>query len=110
MGMISAITKRPGQPPRHVNVSNKLETLQKNVGGYIECVRLATNLVILCDEEGRLKNKPFNCTICGYGFWGDILIVGADEDEFADLPVKYEVIKALLPKLWEGPDYDGRSE
>jgi len=108
--MISAIVKRPGEPPRHVNVSNRLEALQKNVGGYIEAVTLATDLVILCDEEGRLKDKPFNCTICGYDFCGDILMVGADGDEFANLPVKYEVIKALLPGLWEGPEYNGRSE
>jgi hypothetical protein len=38
--MISALTKRPGERPRHVNISNSLEALQKNVDGYIEVVTL----------------------------------------------------------------------
>lgn len=98
---IDALTKRPGSPPRHVWVSNSLEALQKAVGGHIEVVRLATNLVVICDEEGRLKGKEYNCTICGFDFVGDIVIVGTDGEEFADLPVKWEVLKVLLPQLWE---------
>lgn len=98
---IDALTKRPGCPPRHVWVSNSLEALQKAVGGHIEVVRLATNLVVICDEEGRLKGREYNCSICGMDFVGDIVIVGTDGEEFADLPVKWEVLKVLLPQLWE---------
>ena len=28
MKMISALVKRPGEPPRHVNLSDRLESLQ----------------------------------------------------------------------------------
>lgn len=100
MSMISALTKRPGEPPRHVNISNKLETLQKTVGGYVEAIKVAEDLYILCDEEGRINSKHYNCNICGYDFFGDIAIVGADGEEFADLPCKWSTLKRLFPQLW----------
>lgn len=99
--MISALIKRPGEPPRHVNVSNSLEALQKNVGGYIETVTLASDLVIICDEEGRLKGKPYNCTVCGTDFVGEIIMVGANGEDFADLPLTWTEMKICFPELWE---------
>lgn len=101
MSFISALIKRPGELPRHVNVSNSLEALQKNVEGYIETVTISDDLVVICNEEGRLRGLPYNCTICGFDFVGPILMVGRDGDEFADLPVKWDRMKKLFPKLWE---------
>ena len=101
MDFISALVKRPGEPPRHVNVSNSLEALQKNVGGYIETVTLASALVIICNEEGRLLDLPYNCTICGVDFVGPILMVGVKGDEFDDLPVTWPDLKKLFPQLWK---------
>ena len=101
--MISALLKRPGEIPRHVNVSNSLEALQKNVGGYIEAVTIAKDLAVICDEEGRLKGKPHNCNIADYDFVGDILMVGVDGEDFADLPVSWHRLKVLFPRLWTEP-------
>ena len=105
---ISALVKRPGCPPRHVWVSNNLEALQKAVGGYIECITRG-EFVVICDEEGRLKDKPYNCTVFGYDLVGDIVIVGRGlddggffNDELADLPYKWDEIKEIFPQLWEG--------
>ena len=98
---IYAISKRPGCPPRSVWVSNTLENLQRNVGGYIEAVTIAADACIICDEEGRLKGKPYNCTICGVDFVGDILLVGVKGEDFADFPVGFQVAKKLFPELWE---------
>ncbi len=104
MSYISALIKRPGEIPRHVNLSDSLEALQKSVDGYIETIKIANDLVILCDEDGKLKEKPYNCTICGYELVGDIVIVGMDGGEFADLPVDWKILKKLLPRLWEVND------
>lgn len=98
--MISALLKRPGEIPRHVNISNTLEALQKNVGGHIECVKILKDVVVICDEEGKLKGKPFNCKISGYDFVGDILMVGLDGEDFTDLPVSWDDMRALFPLLW----------
>lgn len=101
MSMISALLKRPGEPPRHVNLSNSLEALQKTVEGHIETVTLAEDLVIICNEEGLLRDLPENCRICGCMFVGTIVICGRDGDEFADLPCSWKTMKKLLPQLWE---------
>ena len=82
MKKISALSKRPGEPPRHVWVSNNLEALQKAVEGYIEAITVSRgdgrDLVIICNEEGKIRNMEYNATICGEDFVGPILIVGVD--------------------------------
>lgn len=66
MAKIGVIIKEPGRLPRHVNISDTLENLQKTVGGYIETVTLCSDIVLICDEEGRIKGKPHCCNI---GAW-----------------------------------------
>jgi hypothetical protein len=44
------LIKEPGRNPRHVNISDTLENLQKTVGGYIETVTICSDLVVICDE------------------------------------------------------------
>ena len=68
-------------------VKNDLPTLRKLVGGNIERVPLTTDLVIICDEEGRLKKKPWNCRILGADLVGTIVVAGVNGDEFDDCPV-----------------------
>ena len=77
--------KEPGQPGHTVIIVDELELLQQIVGGYIETVTLADDLVIICDEEGRLKEKPYNCNIAGIDFVGTILAVGTEGCVFASI-------------------------
>lgn len=91
-----AIIKAPGHPASRVIIPNELELFQQLVGGFIEIFPIASDCVILCDEEGKLKGKPFNCNFCGEDFVGTILFVGVDGDEFTDVPV------AALEALEEG--------
>ncbi len=101
--MIHVLLKRPGEIPRSVNVSNSLEALQRNVGGYIETVTFASDCVIICNEEGRLLGMPYNCTICGLDFVGEIIIAGVKGDEFTDIPLTWAQCKELFPQLWRTP-------
>lgn len=97
----SVIIKRPGEIPRHVNMSLSLENLQTYVGGYIETVTIGSGWCIICDEEGRLKNKPYNCEVCGIDFVGTIVFVGIDGDELTDFPCDFKQFKMVFPDLWE---------
>lgn len=83
---IKVIRKAPNKAPERIEIENTLEALQWEVGGYIETVTLASDLVVICDEEGRLKGKAANCRICGIRFVGTILIAGVDGEEFTDVP------------------------
>lgn len=98
---IGVIIKEPGRAPRHVNISDSLENMQKTVGGYIECVTLASDLVVICDEEGRIKGKPHCCVIGSVDFCGTVILAGVDGEEFTDIPLTFADYKRLFPGLWE---------
>ena len=82
---MKAIRKKPGCAPEIIEVENTLEALQQEVGGYIETVSIA-DVVIICNEEGRLCGLPYNCRFVGVDFVGTILVVGRNKDEFCDAP------------------------
>ena len=94
---IMIIRKDPGKSPQLIpDFENTLENFQQAVGGHIEAVTFTEGAAVICNEEGRLRGLPYNCKVLGVGLVGTILIVGVDEDEFADLPGKAIL---LLPRL-----------
>ena len=99
---IRILMKKPGELATIVEPANELKALQHLVDGYIETVTFTTDLVIICNEEGRIRGLPYNTSICGIDFYGTILLAGVKGDEFADLPADMSVLKILLPQLWEG--------
>ena len=86
MHKIKVIIKRPGEKPYTTWISDRLENLQKTVEGYIETVTVCSDLVIICNEEGRIRNLPYNCTILGADFFGTILLAGINGEEFGNVP------------------------
>ena len=83
---MKAIRKKPGAQPEIIEVDNTLKALQAEVGGYIETVTIASDAVVICNEEGRILGLPDNCRVCGVDFVGTILVVGRNKDEFCDVP------------------------
>lgn len=51
--------KEPGKEARTMVVPNKLDVLQDLVGGYIETLTVG-DIVIICNEEGKVKHMPLN--------------------------------------------------
>jgi hypothetical protein len=90
--MIKVIIKEPGRSPYFREIENTLESFQNIVGGYIETLTIASDLVIVLNEEGRLKNLPYNCVFCGAELVGTIIFAGVDGDEFADVPKGMDII------------------
>lgn len=86
MHKIKVIIKRPGEKPYTTWISDRLENLQKTVEGYIETVTVCSDLVIICNEEGRIRDLPYNCTILGADFFGTILLAGINGEEFGNVP------------------------
>ena len=95
MEKIRAIVKRPDEEIGHVtNISPTLHNLQNIVGGRIETVTVAPGVVVICNEEWRILELPYNCEIRGrdlmgeftVDFGGEIVVVGTEGDEFVDLP------------------------
>lgn len=65
----------------------QLEELQGIVGGYIECLNLNDGRLLVCNEEGKLKDLDLNVRATelvrtnGYNDWivGDVLICNNNE-------------------------------
>lgn len=83
---MKAIRKKPGCAPEVIEVENTLKVLQTEVGGYIETVTIASDAVIICNEEGRILGLPDNGRMCGVDVVGTALIVGVNGEEFCDVP------------------------
>lgn len=98
---ISVLIKDPGKKPRHVHIENSLKNLQQTVEGRIETVTLASDTVIICNEEGRLLGLPYNCCFCGLDFVGTIVLAGVEGEDFGDLPGDFKTWKRLFAELWE---------
>lgn len=94
----------PGIAPRRADIPHTLEAMQQIVGGYIQVVYPFTDpVVLICDEEGKLKGKvpilyiPRKDIIVGTFF-----LCGQGEEDFSDLPdelmEKYEAM-VKLPRI-----------
>ena len=76
-----------GKKPYIKNVSNSLDALQAEVGGYIEVVSIATDMIAVVNEEGRLLGLPDNRYISG--LVGNAVILSSKisgDGEFTGLP------------------------
>lgn len=97
MKKIKVIIKRPDEAVGHVTrISDSLKNLQKTVEGPIEVVTIAPNLVIICNEEGKIRRLEPNCRILGEDFVGTIIIAGANGEYFDDVPVDLKWLRDRL--------------
>lgn len=99
--MIKAFVKHPNQDPYLTPLSAELEAMQKLVGGYLQEVAICTDFVILCDEEGKLKGKPYNCTCMSKNLVGTLVFVGVKDNEWADIPLSYQEFRTLFKNLFK---------
>ena len=83
---IRVLVLNPEAPDlRSMVIKNSLEGLQEVIDGYIEVIRLENDVVMIIDEEGKLKNltpnfycKPLHDTILGP-------VIFSAEDESGEL-------------------------
>ena len=92
MDKIKVVLIKVGSKPKIIEIENQLEEFQRLVGGYIECVPVqeyedGRELVLVGDEEGKLKNKPINFPLVYNGalydfMVGDVLACMSMDGEF----------------------------
>lgn len=66
----------PGKPAAVTDIDNDLKTLQKTVGGYIETVTLNDDIVLIVNEEGKLRGLPECRTLVNLDGGGMDTLVG----------------------------------
>lgn len=86
---MKAVIKKVGQLGEVVEVRNTLQTWQGIVGGYIQTFPLTSDMLIICNEEGKLMGLEPNVEIIVGNhpelIVGDFAIVKHGEDDFESL-------------------------
>lgn len=75
------VYKSPGSNPRTMEILNDLFLMQQLVDGFIEAVRFDKNLILVCNEEGRLLELEKNT----FGICGRFFVCGDAGEEFRGL-------------------------
>jgi len=99
--MMKVILKPVGLEPRQILIPNDMYILQQLVDGYVQPITLTSDMLLLCDEDGRVKGKKMNCTIMGIPFYGDIVLVGTKRGNFCDVPITIEQAKKVRLMVYE---------
>lgn len=95
---VKVIVKHPGKDPEELVVPNELEAFRRLVGGYIETFPIASDMVALVNEEGRLRGMAPTMMIAGELLVGPVVLVGVNGTEFCDVPVGLDRLGFLFRK------------
>lgn len=97
---ITVVMRDPRKPYIAGPVENELEAFQHLVGGYIETLKICKDVLLVIDEEGKLKGDEINFAI-GRGMARDLIagtavFTGIDEGEFVSCPYRAHEIAELI--------------
>lgn len=93
------IVKKVNERPEVKEIKGELHEMQQIVGGYIEEIKfyIVDNVLCVCDEEGKLKNKLINFWFEGDYVVGDVFFVAAGEENFESLSdIQIEQIMSIF--------------
>lgn len=85
---IRILVVEPNKEPYQIRIEHTLENLQKLVGGLIEIVELEHNVDLICNEEGKIYNLPFNRVIRNDIIVGTFIITGQHKGDTISLSRK----------------------
>lgn len=75
---IKVLVVEPNKEPYIKEIESSLESLQYIVGGLIEYINLENNVDLICNEEGKINNLPFNRSIGNDIIAGTFIIAGVN--------------------------------
>ncbi len=84
---MKVVMVEPGQYARAAEIGDGLESLQKAVGGLIDCAYpWREKVCIVCNDEGLINGMPMNRTVERYGaLAGPFFICGISGENFCSL-------------------------
>lgn len=102
MAKIKCIIKRPDEQYGHAtHISSRLENLQKTVGGYIEAITVIKGVILICNEEGKLRNLEPNMWLNGDLIRGTIIICGQSGEDISDIPITLQQWRNIVDRQEE---------
>lgn len=82
---MKVIVKEVGKNPQVKEIEDDLKVYREIVEGHIEVVPLFKDVVIICNEEGKLQGKAPNIKLNHDIVVGNIVVVGTYGEEFRGL-------------------------
>jgi hypothetical protein len=95
------VTKKPNKKALLVEIENKLSELQRIVGGHIEIVQLTQKIVVICDDEGKLKGYEPNLKYGLDTLVGTVIFAGVEGEEIKSLNDEQLVLVANFCEAFE---------
>lgn len=86
---IKVLYKQPGKTMCRKTVPNTLKACQELVDGFIETIRISPDLVLVCNEEGKLRGLEPNPFPRMHDLVGSWFICGTYRGEFTSVPAEY---------------------
>ena len=102
---IKVVLFEPNTEPKIKTIDYTLDTLQKCVHGYIECIYLTDDLVLICNDEGKMNGSLPNRRIGNDIIFDSFLVVGDAHDEDGNFrSLTQDEIGMVTLALWEPID------
>lgn len=93
---IRIVLKNVAEEPKVMNIENTLKAKQKLVNGLIEVVPVTDDILLICNEEGKLENLAPNL-VFDYDFIaGDCFFIGDDFENEGFKSLTNEQIKEVF--------------
>ena len=73
---MKVVVKEPRKPAAVRVIDGSLESMQDIVGGYIETFHIANNVLCVVNEEGLVRDLPFNFTAPPFFVYGTAFFCG----------------------------------
>ncbi len=83
---IKVVMVEPLKRPYVAEIENSLAGMQLVVNGYIEVITLEENVILVCNEEGKLLDLPYNRSLGNDILVGTFFVAGSnDAGDFSSL-------------------------
>lgn len=98
----------PGNAPEEKVIGADLESLQAEVAGLIECVYMDDDIILVCNEEGKLNGMKLNRRLGDDIICGPFFLVSDDgEGDFASLNDRQmDALKERFAQLEQFADFE----
>lgn len=96
---LKIVYKEVGKEPIVMEIEDTLEAKQKLVGGLIEVIPYKEDLLLVCNEEGKILNLKPNLRFPNDYIVGNCFIVGDDSENASFKSIKDEQIEKIESDL-----------
>lgn len=108
---LKILYKEVGKRPKPMEIEDTLEVKQKLVGGLIEVVPYIDNMLLICNEEGKILNMPANLLFDNDYIAGNCFVVGDDfQNEGFKSPTVDEIRTARKDLINRSVEYENIKE